>query len=488
MSTAKTITGEWFKVDRMGLAALLERRGRAHTVIELLSNAWDEQVTRVDVTLVPAGRGLATLIVEDDDPDGFVDLAHAYTLFAETAKRHDATVRGRFNLGEKLVLSICKSAIIASTTGSVAFDESGRRTSPLKRAAGSRFEAEIHLTKSEIAEAEALIHSLIPPPGVVTTFNGSPLIPRHPIHEFEATLDTELADDEGRIRRTARKCLVSLYDPLPGEEASIYEIGIPVVATSDRWHVDINQKVPLNAERDNVTPAFLRKVRTLVVNELPDQLTKEDATSQWTKAALSDPDITGEAARAIAKLRFGEKAVRFDMSDREANDIATSRGYTVVPGGAMSRSEWENMTRAEALPPAGRVTPSPKVELRADGKPPVPLDKWTPGMHNVAAYAKTLGQILLGQSINVVFHVLPAGWAAAFSDGELVFNLQRLGHQWFSNPVQEQVDHLLIHEFGHTKGAGHLDSQYHDNLCQFGARMIELARHGRLPAITEVGA
>ncbi len=112
---------EWFAVDRKGLAQILERRGKAFAVLELLSNAWDQNVTTVDVTLEPtAKRATYQLVVTDDDPDGFADLTHAFTLFAPSIKKGDAEKRGRFNLGEKLVLALCDEATIASTTGTVA--------------------------------------------------------------------------------------------------------------------------------------------------------------------------------------------------------------------------------------------------------------------------------------------------------------------------------------------------------------------------------
>jgi hypothetical protein len=80
----------------------------------LIQNALDEvEVTKIDVTLalVP-GRPLADLTVEDDSPEGFRDLAHAYTLFAESYKRSNPEQRGQFNLGEKMVLAACESASI----------------------------------------------------------------------------------------------------------------------------------------------------------------------------------------------------------------------------------------------------------------------------------------------------------------------------------------------------------------------------------------
>jgi hypothetical protein len=89
-------TADWFSVDKEGLAKLLERKGKASAVLELIQNAWDEKgVTQVTITLTEAGvRGRSHLVVEDDAPDGFHDMTHINTLFAPSAKVTDATKRG----------------------------------------------------------------------------------------------------------------------------------------------------------------------------------------------------------------------------------------------------------------------------------------------------------------------------------------------------------------------------------------------------------
>src|SRR5580704_10100608 len=213
---------------------------------------------------------------------------------------------------------------------------------------------------------------LIPPPGVTTYYNGAVLPPRNPVHSFEATLDTELADEEGRVRRTVRKTTVHLYQPLPGEVASIYDLVIPVVESSDRWHIDLLQKVPLNFDRDNVNPTFLRKVRTLVMNEMYQHLEAEDTTSGWARDAMASPDIASEAVVAALDLRFGPRRVIFDPTDMEANKIAVSQDYTLTPPRAFSKPEWENIRRAAAARPAGQVTPSNRVKVSPDGAPRIP--------------------------------------------------------------------------------------------------------------------
>src|ERR1700682_4502889 len=103
---------QWFDVDRVGLGEQAEQHAKGRLIGELAQNALDEAgVTQIAVTLalVP-GRPLADLTVEDDSPEGFRDLSHAYTLFAASYKRDNPEQRGQFNIGEKMVLAVCESA------------------------------------------------------------------------------------------------------------------------------------------------------------------------------------------------------------------------------------------------------------------------------------------------------------------------------------------------------------------------------------------
>lgn len=470
---------QWFDVDKKGLAKLLDARGKAFALHELISNAWDEKCSRVDVRLtrIPNSR-FVELEVEDDNPAGFSDLTHAFILFAESRKKVDAAARGRFNLGEKLVLALCEEAEIVSTTGTVRFDEQGRHRSRVRRAAGSLFRGVLRMTDDELAECRASVARLIPPAGVVTTFNGEPLRSREPLRVFEATIPTELADDEGRLRRTERRARIEIYQPTAGEQPTIYEMGIQVVQVPDRFHVNVQQKVPLTFDRTNVTPAYLARIRALVLEHMAHELSADDASQAWVRSAIHEraEDLSDETVRCVMDLRFGEKRVSFDPSDPEANHRAVAAGYQVVYGSQLGASEWEAARRAGAILPAGKVTPSPR-PFAEDGRALRVLEQkdWTPAIAAVVAYSRRIGQRLLGTSIAVtVANDIAWPFAGAYGPGSLTLNLGRLGHRWFNGSIMA-INELLIHEFAHHASGNHLSEAYYDALSKLGAKLTQLA-------------
>lgn len=481
----------WFEIDKAGLAKLLERRGKAWVLAELLQNAWDAPGTRnVELELAPVvGRALCTLGIVDDSPAGFTDLSHAFTLFGESIKKADPSLRGRFNLGEKLVLALCAEAEIATTTGTVRFQPDGTRsTSRSRRDAGTRFSATIRMTREEMNEAIAFAQGFLPPKGIRTTINGAELVFRPPLRVTETVLPTEVADAEGVLRRTRRKTPVSIHRPLPGQSGRIYEMGIPIVETGDAYDVDIGQKVPVSLERDSVSPSYLRDVRVAVLNAMADSIAKEEANSPWIEDALDDESASDAAVRAVVEARFGPKVVAYDPSDKEANARAVANGYSVVHGGSLSSQMWQHVRRSEAMLPAGRVTPTPK-PFSEDGSPAVRVPP-TDAMSAFEAFCKELAREVMGVDISVdYFESFNA--TAAYGSRRLSFNVGHLGTEWFERIGSEQID-LVVHEFGHEYASDHLSDKYYRALTSLAGRavvaalerpaMFDLSTYGLEPA------
>ncbi len=413
-------------------------------------------------------------------------MTHAFTLFAESAKKANPEQRGRFNLGEKLVLAVSDEVTILTTKGGIRFDGIGRHRLRARLPVGSRIDCRLPMTVPEFQWIEAQSKMLISPADIRTIFNGTGLRPRVPVEEFSATLATESADGDGYLRRVIRQTSIRLYEVLPGETAMIYEMGVPVVETGDKWHCDIAQKVPLTLDRENVQQAFLRQLRVAVFNQMHDRLAAEDMNSEWAGTAIASPDCAAGAAQSYMRRRFGDKRVSFDPSDPEANKLAVSQGFTVVHGGMLSPAAWKNAKSAGAILPAGQVTPGPKVWTGEDDPSAavfrdwIPEDKWTDGMRQVAAFAQKVADRVLHRQITVKFcataHHL--GSASYGPCGELTFNKFRLGADWFERGITEDVVQLIIHEFGHEYSPDHLSADYHAALCRIGARMFMLRRDG----------
>lgn len=468
----------WFAVDRAGLAKIAGRRNKNFILRELVQNSWDENSTEIHVEVVPpsAGGGFSTIRVTDDSPEGFKDLSHAYTLFAPSKKVADAMKRGRFNFGEKLVLALCAEARICTTTGTILFERGeNRRRSPKKREAGSVFEGKMKLNAEERETLLSAARSMLVPEGKRTLVNGEEVLPRTPIKTFEWTLETEVAKDDGVLEKTYRTATLRVFEPLPGEAAHLFEMGIPVVPTGDKYHVDIGQKVPLNLERDNVNPRYLQDVRVAVANHTAELLTSEDANKAWARDALADWQVKPEVAAKLVELRFGPKAVTFDPSDQEANSIAVSQGYTLVHGSQMNSDEWEQVRKAGALLPAGKVTPSPK-PFTPGGRPLRMVEEATPGMDRFVRYAEEVAHALTGKILSVLI-ADDDGWAfnGAIGNGVLHVNAAALGRDWFNDLASPEMNAFLIHELGHTVESNHLSERYHEALCEMGGKLARLA-------------
>lgn len=476
-----------FDVDAKGLAKILERRGKKFVLLELIQNALDEHgVTRVDVWVQPSDKsGYHWVTVTDDSPDGFKDLRHAYTLFAESAKKANAEQRGRWNLGEKLVIAMCRQATIETTTGTITFQNGEREVNKRRRTTrGSTFRGECRMTRDESFEAVEAAFSVLVPAGIVLHVNGIEMNAREPLDSKVATLQTEVSDADGFLRKTRRKTAVSIYPCRNGEEAMLYEMGIPVVPIDCRWNVDIAQKIPLNSDRDNVTPAYLREVLTIVVNLMHGELTTDDAASPWVGEALASSGIESEAVFSIMDRKHGENRVAFDPSDPEGSKIAVTKGYEVIHGGSYTKDQWDNIRRADAVLPAGKVTPSPK-PFTNDGYSLKYIETWTAEHHAFADYAKAMANEILGARIEVAF-TDDARWkfAAAYGPGSLTVSVRNNPRLWFKPDGLRSdlvgVDALLIHEFAHHRVRDHLSSDFHEECCRLGARLTRAIREGKL--------
>lgn len=249
-------------------------------------------------------------------------------------------------------------------------------------------------------------------------------------------------------------------------------MGIPVVETDIGFSINVDQKIPLNKDRDNVSPSYLKKLKTYVLNHTSSDLTDEQAKSAWVTEALENADV--DAVKDVVESRYGEDAVVFDMSDHEANKKAFADDVNVITGGSFNSRVWDNIKRTreehkDFARPSGSVGKYASPNLTGGAKE---IDTYTDGMKEVIAYAKELHLYLFNSSCSVSIHN-GNGALATYGRGDLQFSYKMLGKKWFDLTNNKQnILELIIHEFGHWYSLDHLSEKYYDGLCEIGAKLI----------------
>lgn len=477
---------EWFSGSKEGLRRIARNRGLSYVLFELLQNAWDTQAKHVRATFEPvSGRSRVWVSVEDDDPDGFQDLSHAWTLFAESSKKSDPTKRGRFNFGEKLVLAICDEAVVTSTRGKVTFSAEGRTVTRRGnfRERGTLFRGLVQMTREELSEVINDAFLLLPPEGVevVLEVPGKEVVlkGRKPLTTFETSLRTVTTDAEGFLVQVDRKTRVDVFARIGDQQGRVFEMGIPVGGEGEAFDINIHQKVPVNIDRSDIPRGYLRTLRAHTLNAAYSRLSEGDATLDAVQTTLGHTAISREALDHVLTCQFGEKRAITDPSDREAEHRLKAQGYTIIHGRSLPSEVFDRIRELGVASPAGQVSPSYKPHSSDPGAKPavlIPEHEWTPGMRNVDSYTRAIGKRLLGKEIRVSFEARRSKdpWGACFGGDHLTFNYTRLGEGFFNRGVTEDLNDLLIHEFSHDSG-GHLSKEFDDALSRLGAKMVSLA-------------
>ena len=115
-------------VDHRGLQRIVRERGEVTLLDELVQNALDTDATEITVEISSPANNRVRVDRHRQRPDRRTSTSsHAYTLFAPSVKRDDASKRGFMNVGDKLAVAYAVAGEITSTSGSR--DHRGRRAS-----------------------------------------------------------------------------------------------------------------------------------------------------------------------------------------------------------------------------------------------------------------------------------------------------------------------------------------------------------------------
>jgi hypothetical protein len=472
----------WFEVSPKGLRKTLSQKDKFFLITETVSNAWDaEGCTRVDINLTkPDEHGFSWLTATDNAPKGFTDISHAYMMYAESEKKDKSNKRGRFNAGEKDVIAMSVEARLTTVSGQILFNEDGTRTEGTeKRAVGSELAAKIPLTLEEYEHVIAQAHRLLPPNNCATYVNETHVASRRAAGSFDDTLPTPLADREGFVRNVDRPTKVKLFNPLPGEQAYIYEMGIPIVELGDDiWHVDIQQKVPLSRDRDNVNPAYLRKVRAAVLNAMVGKLTPEETELGWVEAAAGAPEAKDDTIKKMLGTRFENREMVMPVkSDPGATREAQSQGVVVLDrsltGDLRNRVKALKNDDGSAFIAPADVKYATNHAHEVSGE--IPMQQWSHSTREYVAFVERVAPELINQRVRVKVIDNDDAMVRGCLRWQSGIMLVNLAYHDTENWVENFA--LFIHEMAHAfvHNNDHLANTFYRTVTILGAKLTQLS-------------
>jgi hypothetical protein len=417
-------------------------RSMGHLIREAISNSFDQaDVSRVEVTI---GPGYAR--IEDDSTSGIPNPDLISVIFL-TDKEESHLKRGRKGRGLKELISVADKASVDSIGVCVHFGPDGRKEVPSVRTKGTM--VSIHTSVDEwqrVDEAVEYLRLIIPPKELI--INGIPVQKPKLVERFNATLLTTKIIN-GIQKEFSAETDVQVYEG-NGNGGWIYEMGIPIQKMSCPYLIDVQQRVPMNDNRDVVDQNYLRDVVGKAINILMDKLTKDDLKSDWVTECSGS--ISVHASLKYATKFLGEKTLLKSESKR-ANDMARERGYKLVDVDLMP----SNVKRMLYWAKTAESFAKEILEVEEE----VLIEHPTEQMQRFASFVEWMGNKVLGVSLTCKFMEKVADHTGHMSqanfnkvNGIIQYNVLAKENN-FDKPLAAEMLSVLIHEFAHQYVSEH---------------------------------
>jgi hypothetical protein len=270
---------------------------------------------------------------------------------------------------------------------------------------------------------------------------------------------------------------VRLYKVRQGEQAVLYEKGLPVVDLECEWHVDVQQKVPLNTERNNVSHAYQKAIYVAVVNAMCEVIPEENAATNWVQTAISDNRISDEAVKTLATKQFGTKFCLASTTDSGSDKEAVSHEYKVIPRNALNKDQ-KRIFKRVGIGMASDQVENGKFKKDADlSGEVVPTEELESAEHEFEKFIMVVSPRLIEHEVTVQFiddAGVPIEGCTQWRKNSYVFTVNLAHHDcndWLANLE------LVLHELAHHKvqNNDHLKQLFYDTVTELGAKMTRLA-------------
>ncbi|MFO7630826.1 MAG: ATP-binding protein, partial [Prochlorococcaceae cyanobacterium] len=321
-----TNTQGWLAISTEGFAAMNAARPPEHLVKELVQNSLDSFADGQsgEIRLRFSHRGDHVQVDCQDNGSGIDSLADLRVVYL-THKTDSHLKRGRFGRGFKEALCIAEQALVVSGSQQLEFlrennERISRQSTPLEPLAGTRVSMRMPWGAETCEQLDRYFERFLVPDGIVLEVNGVRIAPRSIEHRIAASLITEVYDPSSQSWKK------------PSRRTTIYQMGIPVAALdwSVPFHCDIQQRVPMNPNRDAVASGYPLKLHVACLPSLLDGMEQATVKDDWVGAAARRCD--GEVQKRIIERAFGTNIARSvpRVGPRHFDEDARDLGVQVI--------------------------------------------------------------------------------------------------------------------------------------------------------------
>ena len=434
-----TQSGKRLEIDFDGWRKQQLRRKPIAVVKELISNFLDEDsATEMILDISPISK----IISYTDNGKGFSNPDDVFRLYAESIRKNDPTKRGRFNRGEKEFNAVCEPLVVRTSDKSITFKGNSRTIEDTTTHGVQIIGTLQFYSEDQIKALIVDLNRIFVPEGKTIALNGTQLKVQKPFRSFEAVLPTMT----GEGAPTTRKTTIRLFEVSGDERARIFEMGIPVQSIYCKWHVDIQQKIPLSPERDSIKESYLKRVYTEVTNNAYDLITEADVGKKFVQIGFNQ-DTTPQAAKSILETKFGTDKIAIESkNDPMANEKALRQGYELIKVGEFDRETLSSLRESKIVLDAGkefRANPSDEVGLTIDNDQ----------TRRFAEQISSMAEKVIGHGVNVKFVKAPnAPMIADYATGNMrIFTTQFEGVGGTYSIRNPESLAVVIHELAHDK-------------------------------------
>lgn len=224
----------------------------------------------------------------------------------------------------------------------------------------------------------------------------------------------------------------------------LYEMGVPVVNIGTPWHLDVQQRVPMNDNRDVVSQFYKQTIWAEVMDAMVDDCSKKDMAEEWAQQGVYYAQKQTKLKYVKKLMGDGNLAIKSD--DKRANDKAKQDGFELIEIGTLP---WAARSVIEDL-----VPDAVKVAKEADESAPIQdrpeLREQYPTMVKLYEF---LAKEITGYAYRISFFTRERKFTGTFNTAdhsatEIRFNTLETEFD-FNTPVSPLLLGSLVHEMAH---------------------------------------